>query len=446
MEAEESQKEKPKKVTPYHCHLDPEVLVRPGKAIFKSEKGSGKTLEEQLNSCKDTEPAIGLQYITEYQAQDLIYECNLCGCQAGLTNMFMHVLGVRHKQAYLTRHYPEMGEITGRGSAFKEKLKKIAEEIEQKEGRKKIMVSMDIPTLKYESYSVEDSDSLVTWFSEDDIGVEKKEEEKAKSEDSDKKADTKTNEPSKSDNEATKDQNSEQLALPEFSDSDPDEFDNEDLLTYLKNFEIMTEEDATFILKVTQKFTSSLVAYRQKVSERKNTSELNLEERCDRLEQTEGTSLNAGKPKSGFSDRQPLDVHSSKKRKASSFNADGSAKNRKHGTFESTYVPSEQLFSDVRTQDPPSSEEHILNPIPGKSSSFQYQSDESMATSSGPSTSENDIMEEFFNSIRNMEFDEVAATLHQIAALNPSFSGMNVEKVLKILTESGHLKSKNSTS
>lgn len=44
----------------------------------------------------------GLQYITEYRSNDNpVYECHLCLCQAGVTNMFMHVLGIKHRMAYL---------------------------------------------------------------------------------------------------------------------------------------------------------------------------------------------------------------------------------------------------------------------------------------------------------------------------------------------------------
>lgn len=38
---------------------------------------------------------------------------------------------------------------------------------------------------------------------------------------------------------------------------------------FQKTFEIVNEDDTTFLLKVTQKLTNSLVAYRQKVLERK---------------------------------------------------------------------------------------------------------------------------------------------------------------------------------
>ncbi|KAF7247827.1 Zinc finger RNA-binding protein, partial [Varanus komodoensis] len=145
------------------------------------EKDLGKTLEEQLNSCKHTEPALGLQYVTEYQSKEnLIYECNLCGCQSGLSNMFMHVLGVKHRLAYLKRHYPEVADVKGRGSNLNKKLKEIAKKIEQDEGRKHIMVTKDFPLPKDDRYAVQFTDSLVTWFAEDDIDIGEKKKEDPK--------------------------------------------------------------------------------------------------------------------------------------------------------------------------------------------------------------------------------------------------------------------------
>ncbi|XP_074981607.1 uncharacterized protein LOC125631933 isoform X3 [Caretta caretta] len=108
------------------------------------EKFQGQTLEEQLNTCKDSEPALGLEYIIEYRSKEnllVLYECQLCHCQTGLSNMFMHVYGSKHRLAYLTQHYPEIvesDEIRGRGSELNRRLKQVAAVIEKKEGRKQI--------------------------------------------------------------------------------------------------------------------------------------------------------------------------------------------------------------------------------------------------------------------------------------------------------------------
>nr|XP_048695380.1 uncharacterized protein LOC125631933 isoform X2 [Caretta caretta] len=118
------------------------------------EKFQGQTLEEQLNTCKDSEPALGLEYIIEYRSKEnllVLYECQLCHCQTGLSNMFMHVYGSKHRLAYLTQHYPEIvesDEIRGRGSELNRRLKQVAAVIEKKEGRKQIKVVTDPPVMK----------------------------------------------------------------------------------------------------------------------------------------------------------------------------------------------------------------------------------------------------------------------------------------------------------
>lgn len=50
----------------------------------------------------------GLNYIIEYRSKDnfpFLYECQLCHCKTGLSNMFMHVCGSKHRLAYLVSFY-----------------------------------------------------------------------------------------------------------------------------------------------------------------------------------------------------------------------------------------------------------------------------------------------------------------------------------------------------
>ncbi|XP_077160741.1 uncharacterized protein LOC143821052 [Paroedura picta] len=242
------------------------------------EKSLGRTLEEQLNSCKDSEPALGLQYIIEYRSKENpIYECNLCICQAGLTNMFMHVLGIKHRIAYLKKHRPDLADVKGRGSKLNLRLKEIAAKVEQEEGRQPIRSTMDLPILKEDVFSIQLSDSLFTSFTEDDDGKgKKKEDPKSTDKKAEEESKAKDNDSNKSDKKKESEQSTSQMqnALFADSDSDSEEFNNnEDLLKYLKSFEIVDEDDAAFILKVTQKFTDALILYREKASDTKNISE-----------------------------------------------------------------------------------------------------------------------------------------------------------------------------
>lgn len=48
---------------------------------------------------------------------------------------------------------------------------------------------------------------------------------------------------------------------------------------------------------------------------------------------------------------------------------------------------------------------------------------QNFSTGSSKTASENNITTEFLNSVRNMNVEEVTATLHKVAAANPAFRG-----------------------
>ncbi|KAJ6657801.1 hypothetical protein lerEdw1_001851 [Lerista edwardsae] len=470
------------------------------------ERDLGRTLEEQLDSCQDSEPAVGLQYITEHQSGEFpVYTCSLCVCQTGLSNMFMHVLGVKHRLAYLKRHYPEMSNVGGKGASLNKKLKELAARVEEKEGRKEIKVTKDPPAPKddfsekeKETPKLEEKETLGgkgnTWRRRQQLilklqGKETAKETAEKAEEANKVAEAKAqcDNSNKLEKQQDQVQNTEQLKTAELKDCDSvEEFaNNEELIKYLQSFEIMNEGDASFILKMIQKLTNALVMYRY-VSEKNNSHEPNPEERFDDQCEQFNTSVQIDAPNTGSSGERPhtqtscdneeptLTVQSTFKRKASHLNTDpskGNAKSRKLGTYVYTFkeVPNEQQSPDADTQAAPapdakmqesssekrappavaerkglpSSEECLSNPTSDKIPSTQSQSAASSTSRPGPSTSDNNIIAEFFNSIRNMEVDEVAATLHKIAASNPAFRGMDVQNVIDILTKSGNLKPQN---
>ncbi|XP_068050661.1 uncharacterized protein [Anomalospiza imberbis] len=277
---------------------------------LEAEKFHGQTLEDQLNTCKDSEPALGLNYIIEYRTKDnvpFLYECQLCYCKTGLSNMFMHVCGSKHRLAYLRQHYPEIAqsdEVKGKGSELNKRVRQIGLTIEKKEGRKQIQVVRGVPTMRrkwQESLSAEDSpskakvqhvnaplsnaektdnkDGKLTDPMQDENNVQNENEERQKEQ-------TKPDEKVEPNNaiESTKGNNSEWCetnkqseeenkdAQKEFT-ADPEEFTSqEELLGYLQCFEILNEDDASFILKVTQTLTNALVEYRQQAAANKDHS------------------------------------------------------------------------------------------------------------------------------------------------------------------------------
>ncbi|XP_066183915.1 uncharacterized protein [Sylvia atricapilla] len=396
------------------------VPLEPEK-VYGAEKFYGQTLEDQLNTCKDSEPALGLNYIIEYRTKDnvpFLYECQLCHCKTGLSSMFMHVCGSKHRLAYLREHYPEIAqsdEVTGRGSELNKKVRQVGLTIEKKEGRKQIQVVRDVPTMRRkwpEFSSAEDSPSKakvqhvdvpfseqtdaeqigkLTDPTEDENSVQEENEEGQK----EKAKPDETAEPNNAiessegnnserceTNEQSEEENKE--AQEEFTANSEEFTSQEELLGYLQSFEILNEDDASFILKVTQTLTNALVEYRQQAASKEDhldagyNGETALEYST---EQSGPTSADITDSDTGYSSSQ-----------------------------------SAKQFLPVNEDEP-----------------------QNFSAGSLETAYENNITTEFLNSVRNMNAEEVTATLHKIAASNPAFRGIDVPNVIRILTESGTL-------
>ncbi|XP_030911534.1 uncharacterized protein LOC102038552 isoform X3 [Geospiza fortis] len=398
-------------------------VKRPDFAPLEPEKFHGQTLEDQLNTCKESEPALGLNYIIEYRTKDnvpFLYECQLCFCKTGLSNMFMHVCGSKHRLAYLRQHYPEIAqsdEVKGKGSELNKRVRQIGLTIEKKEGRKQIQVVIGVPRMRrkwQESHSAEDSpskakvqhvdvplsdaektdnkDGKLTDPMQDENNVQEENEEgqKEQAKPDEKVEPNNAIESSKGNdsewcetNKQPEEENKE--AQQEFT-ADPEEFTSqEELLGYLQSFEILNEDDASFILKVTQTLTNALVEYRQQAASNK-----------DHL----GAGYN-GEAALEYSTEQPgptsADINDSDTDYSSSWSA-------------------KQFL--------PANEDEAQN----------------FSTGSLETAYENNITTEFLKSVRNMNAEEVTDTLHKIAASNPAFRGIDIPNVIRILTESGTLR------
>ncbi|KAG8560084.1 hypothetical protein GDO81_014777 [Engystomops pustulosus] len=69
--------------------------------------GTAKTLKDQIVEIGKKEPLIGLEYIYEYDenAQGIrIYECKLCRSSFKDGSIFFHIVGIRHRIAYLVSY------------------------------------------------------------------------------------------------------------------------------------------------------------------------------------------------------------------------------------------------------------------------------------------------------------------------------------------------------
>ncbi|KAM7037655.1 uncharacterized protein RBU47_011903 isoform 1-T2 [Passerculus sandwichensis] len=392
-------------------------------APLEPEKLHGQTLEDQLNTCKESEPALGLNYIIEYRTKDnvpFLYECQLCYCKTGLSNMFMHVCGSKHRLAYLRQHYPEIAqsdEVKGKGSELNKRVRQIGLTIEKKEGRKQIQVVIGVPKPRrkwQESPSAEDSpskakvqhvdaplsdaektdkkDGELTEPMQGENNVQEQNEERQEEQG---KPDEKVEpnnaiESSKGNDsewcEANKQSEEENTEAQQEFTEDPEEFTSqEELLGYLQSFEILNEDDASFILKVTQTLTNALVEYRQQAASNK-----------DHL----GAGYN-GEAALEYSTEQPGPTSADINDSDTDYSSSWSAKQ---------FLPANE--------------------------------DEAQKFSSGSleTAYENNITTEFLKSVRNMNAEEVTDTLHKIAASNPAFRGIDIPNVIRILTESGTLR------
>nr|XP_025964411.1 uncharacterized protein LOC112988260 [Dromaius novaehollandiae] len=152
-----------------------------------------------------------------------------------------------------------------------------------------------------------------------------------------------------------------------------------------QSFEILNEDDASFILKVTQTLTDALVEYRQQVASKKDLldTEHSGEEALEHsTEQSDLTSADTSDSDTDYSSSQSA-------KKSFSVNEEHEPQNFSTGSLE---IPYENITA------------------------------------------------EFLNSVRNMNVEEVTATLHKTAAANPAFRGIDIPDVIRILTESGTLR------
>ncbi|XP_053916495.1 uncharacterized protein LOC128851464 isoform X2 [Cuculus canorus] len=387
------------------------------------ESFHGRTLEEQLNTCKDSEPALGLNYVIEYRSKDsvpFLYECQLCHCRTGLSNMFMHVCGSKHRLAYLKQHYPEIAEsdeVKGKGSELNRKVRQVALTIEKKEGRKQIKVVTDAPIMRrrWQDCTCAQWDINCTFLiwrvcldpnaddspskakvqhvdaslsneektecknkggkMPDSIEGEKnvQEEQEEGQEEPDKEFEpnkavvsSKGGNPEKCETNKQS-QEGHKEAEQEFTANPEDFTSKEELLGYLQSFEILNEGDASFILEVTQALTEALVEYRQRAASNKDLLDTEYNGEAALECSPEESDLTAA-------DVSDLDTGYSSSRSVMQYltvNGDNECQNFSTGSLETAY--------------------------------------------------ENNITTEFLNSVRNMNVEEVTATLHKTAAANPAF-------------------------
>ncbi|XP_078655687.1 uncharacterized protein LOC144902255 [Branchiostoma floridae x Branchiostoma belcheri] len=128
-------------------------------AKTKSADGASKpTTVDTLRTarCMDKlemmgEPLVGLDYITEFQNEDPeieeYYVCKLCDSRCDPRTLNTHVIGARHRLAYLKEHHPDMAAMTLQNKRRSEQSIALAEFVKQavkQDGQKEVKVKMEL--------------------------------------------------------------------------------------------------------------------------------------------------------------------------------------------------------------------------------------------------------------------------------------------------------------
>ncbi|XP_069814363.1 uncharacterized protein [Dendropsophus ebraccatus] len=271
------------------------------------------TLQDHIDACKNSEPAVGLEYIYQYRRHGYnTYECKLCECRAGLTHMFMHIIGAKHRIYYLGKHHPTLG-ICGpyimKGPKKLKKLRDVCLEVEKQFGRQKINVMDNIDSQGTfisdlaKVYYTPDSEVKVDFTSDDffDTGDKTKAtedkpevtEEKTKpfrrvfsflelkaahearlkwaaeSDNTEQNSEAQEQDTEKKEDKDEECEKNEEVHSKEPCKSNQDFRNNKELFNFLEHFSIVEEEDAKFVNTVVEMLTSALLRHHKSCKDNK---------------------------------------------------------------------------------------------------------------------------------------------------------------------------------
>ncbi|XP_064409272.1 uncharacterized protein LOC102365864 isoform X1 [Latimeria chalumnae] len=386
----------------------------------KIESGC-KNLQEYVDSCGLDSPVIGLDFVTEHQDQSgkvLHYECALCSASMVLSGMIMHVVGNKHRYAYMKMKYPNViDEIerncSGRKSDFNKEIKEKAAAVERMEGKKRIKVVVTyVEPSKRKATEVNEPDTKrichddhLPYIAERNLGDQ-----------SDQFG------PGFDDLMALDKQKARENETPFQS--------NEELLDYLQKFQLRCEADTSFVVKVIQGLTDSLMEYRLRKltgsvpsTDQKSQKPFTASEGYSRHD---SNSTDPGKVNwKGGAQRTP-DPSCSAAASASSFPPNGSR------SPETGYPAGDGNWNrgPARCSSGASLDRGSLH-----DSAWDARTREQAAK-----MSRSIIPPEMLRDMEGMDISQVTAVLSRIAATNPAFRGINIPAVINILVETGALR------
>ncbi|XP_077125654.1 uncharacterized protein LOC143782267 [Ranitomeya variabilis] len=450
------------------------------------------TLQEHIDACKDSEPAVGLEYIYQYKKPTYsIYECKLCECRSGMTHMFMHVVGAKHRLNYLCKHHPKLdtfGPYIPTGSKKIAKLKEICINVEKEFGRQKINVLEGFQRWGYDlnggsslNYDPDSELNQMDYTSDDVFGTSKKPkvsehitflELKAAHEADERAAsssgvvahNTGESEEVKPINdteqeitvteESRGDTDEEEVPSEEPCESNQDFTRNEDLLDYLEHFRIVEIDDATFLIKAVEILSIALIQYQSEKMLCVPLSDDEEEQKSQKQDLAPSVVPPKQDPKTQckkplFPISKPSEIEPLSQRNKLMFTLSSNKAQESDAT--SSFNPTTNIFgkkvqdAQVNRETPsattftPSSAQSPPGPAPpGPAPPGSAPPGPAPPVFPIP---KDDIVKTFFESIKNMEVAEVVTTLNKITTTNPAFKGIHVPSLVRYLTETGKLKS-----
>ncbi|XP_069586573.1 uncharacterized protein [Ranitomeya imitator] len=438
------------------------------------------TLQEHIDACKGAEPAVGLEYIYQYKKPTYsIFECKLCECRSGMTHMFMHVVGAKHRLNYLCKHHPKLdtfGPYIPTASRKIAKLKEICINVEKEFGRQKINVlegfqgwGLDLNGGSSLNYDPDSELNQMDYTSDDVFETSKKPKvpehitflELKAAHEADKRAasssggvahNTKESEEVKPINdteeeitvteESRGDTDDEEVPSEEPCESNQDFTRNEDILDYLEHFRIVEIDDATFLIKAVEILSTALIQYQSEKMLCVPITDDEEEHKSQKQDLAPSVVPPKQDPKTEckkplFPISQPSKIEPLSQRNKLMFTLSSSKAQESDAT--SNFNPTTNIFVKKDAQ---------VNRETPSATTFTHSAAQLPPGPAPPGPAppvfpipKDDIVNTFFESIKNMEVAEVVTTLNKITATNPAFKGIHVPSLVRYLTETGKLKS-----
>ncbi|XP_073534562.1 uncharacterized protein [Phyllobates terribilis] len=467
-------------------HKKVENAIRNYKKEKKDETTTGlepptTTLQEHVDACKDSEPAVGLEYIYQFRKLDhSTYECKLCECHSGMTHMFMHIVGAKHRLNYLCKHHPKLdtfGPYIPTGPKKIGKLKEICIKVEKEFGRQKINVldgtrsqwsfSTDITGASSVYYDPDSELNQMDFTSDDIFGTSNKpkasehiitflelkaahEADKSAASSDDIAHNTGESEEVKPVNDTEQEikdteeesreescEEAEEVPSEDPCESFQDFTSNKDLLDFLEHFRILEIDDATFLIRAVEILSIALIQYQSEkmlcVPIYDDPKEQQKSQKPDLappvVPPKQDPKTQSTKPL--FPISQCIEIEPLSQRNKLLFTVSSNKAEESTSNFD----PTTNIF---KKKDP-----QVNKETPSAKTTFAPPGAQLPPGPAPPVLPilKNDVVKTFFESIKNMEVAEVVTTLNKITATNPAFKGIHVPSLVRYLTETGKLKS-----